>query len=291
MITITSLLLSLLAMSSHVTAPVTTRTVFVSVVDKAGQFISGLTPGDFVVKEGGQRRDVISVEPAGGTTRIVLLFEELLTRDTDSKLAVIRLIQRLQGRAEMSVVVAGMSNTTVVPFTADGAAVVVGINELARRPGSAYGHIVEGILDAARDLGGRPADRRIVIALTVDRAELVSVQPDEVFTALRNTGTSLYAIALRGPSEVPSLDTMIDAGARSQVLHDGSTQSGGRVAVLTQTTGFPAAMISIAEEILHQHKLVYQLPDGVKRDTRLSVSIARPGLTVRAPTRVSAEIR
>jgi hypothetical protein len=134
-------------------APITPRTVFVSVVDKSGQFVGDLKPADFVVKEGRQVRDLIGVDPAHVATRIVLLFEEGLTRDTDVKLAVIRLIQRMQDRAEMSIVVAGLANTTVVRFTGDGAMVVVGLNGLSRSPRPVGGHIVEGILEAAQSLG------------------------------------------------------------------------------------------------------------------------------------------
>jgi len=273
---------------AHIHAsPITTRLVFVSVVDKSGQFVDDLKPTDFVVKEGGQVRDVIGVEPARVPTRIVILFEEGLTRDTDVKLAVIRLIQRMQDRAEMSIVVAGLANTTVVPFSGNGATLVVGLNALSRSPRPVGGHIVEGILEAAKSLGAGGAERRLVIALTVDADELGSTQPDEVLTALRDTGTSLYAIALRGPAAPTSLGTLIEANGRSQVLGDGSSQSGGRLEVLTKTTGFPAAMISVADEILHQHKLTYQLPDGVKRSSRLEVSVARPGLRLRAPTRIA----
>ena len=125
---------------------VTARTVFVSVVDKAGPFIGDLTPADFAVKEGGKLRDVISVEPATGATKIAMLFEEGLIRDSDVRLAVLRLIQRMQDHAEMSVVVAGLSNTTVVPYTADGAALVVGMNGLLRGPHPLGGGTVDNLL-------------------------------------------------------------------------------------------------------------------------------------------------
>lgn len=277
-------LVALVAMSSA-SAAISRHSVFVSVTDRSGQFVSGLGPQDFLVKEGGQRRAVVEVAPANGSTAIVLLFEEGLIRDTDAKLAVMRLVQRIETRAEIAIVVAGLANTTMVPFTADTAALVVGMNAVSTVPRPLEGHIVEGILDAAHDLGARAADRRILIALTVDKAQIVSTEPDEVLTGLRRTGTMLYAIALRGQNDAPSVGTMIDAAARSRVLSDGSNESGGRMELLQRTSGFPAAMISMADEITHQLKVTYERPDGAKGGVKLEVAPASSALTVRAPRR------
>src|SRR3954466_11156534 len=59
--------------SGHATrAQVTTRAVFVSARDQAGQFVSTLTPADVSVKEDGKVRAVTAVEPAVGATKMVV---------------------------------------------------------------------------------------------------------------------------------------------------------------------------------------------------------------------------
>ena len=79
---------------------------------------------------------------------------------------------------------------------------------------------------------------------------------------------------------------MIDASIRPLILSRGSAQSGGRFELAARSSAFPDLMISIADEIRHQFKLTYQLPDGVKPNSRLSVAMTKVARTVRAPTRI-----
>jgi hypothetical protein len=55
---------------------------------------------------------------------------------------------------------------------------------------------------------------------------------------------------------------------------------------IAPTAGTLIDLQHLASELLQQYRLSYTLPAGVKPSDRLSVSIARKGLSVRAPTRI-----
>ena len=42
----------------------------------------------------------------------------------------------------------------------------------------------------------------------------------------------------------------------------------------------------LGDELMHQYLVTYTLPDGVKPSEKLSVSVKRKGVTLRAPTRI-----
>jgi len=267
--------------------PATRRVVFVSATDRNGRFVDDLTPADLVAKEGGTACHVLAVEPPGPATVATILIEEGLSRDTDVNMSVVRLVQKLQDRAQIALMVAGPSNAVVVPHTSDGAALIVGLNGITRSPRPAGGRLVEGIVQAAQDLQRRRAERRTLIAIAMEAPDVAATTREQAMSALRESGTTLFALALRGPNDTPQLDSMMDTSIRSWVMSEGSTQSGGRFEVVARTVAFPQASISVADEILHQVKVTYEVPDGITANGRLSITSTRPGVKVRAPTRLA----
>ena len=72
-----------------------------------------------------------------------------------------------------------------------------------------------------------------------------------------------------------------------EVLGDGPKHSGGLRGEIVATAGLVPDLQRLAEQLANQYDVSYVLPDGVKPDSRLAVSVKRRGLTVRAPTRIS----
>ena len=77
---------------------------------------------------------------------------------------------------------------------------------------------------------------------------------------------------------------MNDHAGREQVLGDGTRQSGGRRIDVTTTNAMPKALQQFANDLLAQYAITYALPDGVKPDRRLNVSVKRRGVSLRAPS-------
>ena len=68
------------------------------------------------------------------------------------------------------------------------------------------------------------------------------------------------------------------------MIGDGAKQSGGRRVEVTATIGVPKGLQQIADDLSAQYVIQYTLPDGVKPDRRLNVSLKRRGVSMRAPS-------
>jgi hypothetical protein len=75
-------------------------------------------------------------------------------------------------------------------------------------------------------------------------------------------------------------------GSSSLSIADGPQQSGGRRVPIMTLSGFQAGMQQVADDLSSQYLITYTLPDGVKTSDRITVSLKKPGATLRAPSRV-----
>ena len=72
----------------------------------------------------------------------------------------------------------------------------------------------------------------------------------------------------------------------SEVLGDGSTQSGGSRGEIVASAGIVAGLQQLAEELRTQYAVSFSRSDPPKSSDKLNVSVKRGGLTVRAPVRL-----
>ncbi len=82
-------------------------------------------------------------------------------------------------------------------------------------------------------------------------------------------------------------DWTVDQQNRNAVLGEGPKQSGGRRQELTVATGLSKALEAVADDLLNQYALVYAGATDAKPSRKLSVSVKRRGVTIRAPTRIA----
>jgi hypothetical protein len=264
--------------------PAQTRTVYVSVTDKAGVPVIDLSAADFVVKEGNRVRAVTGVALTTTPIRMAVLVADGGAGGFQQ--AVAALYQKLQGTAEMSIVRVLENSTPVVDYTTDGDAIFAGILTLGRRPNTwASGHLLEAIVERLRTLP-KPGYRPVLVVMRgISRVVRSTLEPDAVRELRRRTDARVYVIApygagtLGGPDGLPGLGLEV-------VLNDGASESGGRYhefngANLVNVAG------RIADELLSQHEVSYALPDGVTPSIRLEVTSTRSGVKVHAPTRIA----
>lgn len=263
------------------------RTVFVTVVDGDGRPVTGLTPADFRLRENNRDREIASVEPATESMRIALMVEESLTPTGGARQGVFEFIKVLQGKAEMSLVVVGLSNRTAVPFTTDVNALVQGLNDLPLNQRQQANHVPEGIADMARVFQKERSARPVMVVLALDTVQASNEQPQNVLNQLRDSNAQLHVVSVQTPQAVAGgSGEMLDAAGRQQVLGDGPRQSGGRQWPAPALTAVPKAMLAVANDLLNQYKITYTLPAGTQPSDRLNVTTSRRGVTLRAPTRI-----
>jgi len=261
------------AVPPRAAAEATTRTVFVTVTDSKGAAVTDLSAADFVVKEGGRAREITSAEPAKAGMRIAMLIDERLVADGPTRAGMFEFMKRLQAASEFSIITVGIRNTVVVDYTSDLNTHVAAINKFTLNPGP-VSNLLEGIGDFSKILAKqRPPRPVIVVVAAPSGGEVGGVLVDEALNALRQAGAMLNAVALGSGGD----------GA-GQVLDEGTRRSGGRRTNVAITTAIPNALNQIADDLSSQYQITYALPDGVKPDKRVSITVSRKGVTLRAPT-------
>ena len=264
----------------------TSRTVYVTVTDDNGAKVSDLTAANFKVKEGGKDREVVKAGPATAKPRLALMVEERLTADTQTRVGLFEFVKRMANSAEMSLVLIGLSNRTLVPFTSDANMLLRAINELTlnSQPTS---NLTECVADMAKVFQKEKPERPVIVVVAFSGGQAGGPSASSVLNDLRQSGATMYSVTF-GSASVAStsnnLSTMGDESYREQVLGDGAKHSGGRRAEVVTTAAIAKALQQVADDLAAQYAISYALPDGVKLDKRVTVNLDRRNLTLRAPS-------
>ncbi len=260
------------------------RTVYVSVTDSNGMPVPDLTPADFAVKEGGKERDIVKAAPATARMRLTVMAEERLLGDGGVRMGLFEFMKRLQPVSETAFITIGLRNKTIVDYTTDINAIVAGLNGLSLNP-PPQTNLTEGILDIGKAIERDRPERPVVVVVAVSGGQAGGASSNEVLNQLRQSGAGMFAVTIstsQGQSD--PLGSLADASNREQVIGDGAKQSGGRRVEVTSTIGVPKGLQQIANDLTAQYVIQYTLPDGVKPDRRLNVSLKRRGVSMRAPS-------
>jgi VWFA-related protein len=262
-------------------AEVVTRTVYVTATDSKGAAVTDLTAADFAVKEGGKPRDVVSAEPAKVKMRTAVMLDERLLGDGPTRKGLFEFLKRLQPTSEFAIITVGLRNQTVVDHTSDLNVIVAAINKFTLNPGP-ISNFSESVLDVTKKMTQERQERKerqerpvIVTVSLPGGGEVGSASVGDTLNSLRQSGAQLHAVTLTQST-----------GGSEQLLEDGAKQSGGRRLEVNGTTAIEGALQQIADALSAQYALTYTLPDGVKADKRVSISVTKKGVTLRAPTAI-----
>ena len=268
-----------------------TRHVYVSVFDSKNVPVTDLTAADVSVKENGKDRDVVSVVPASGPLQIAVLVDDNGTGIF--RYALGKFIEQLLGRAEFAISTVTPQTMKLIDYTANAQTLSAALAQLNARPGSNDGgQLLDGIAETAQELQKREARRPIILALTVGGQEHSTLPAHHVLDKLRQSGASLHVLtvvntALRSQPPATSAGALIGENMNlGLVLGDGPKQSGGFTHEIVAATGIANGLQQLAQMLRQQYLIEYTLPDGVTPGDKLSVSLKRKGLSIRAPTRI-----
>ncbi len=269
----------------------TVRTVYVTVLDKNGAPVEDLAADDFEVKEGGKAAVVEQARIAREPLQIALIVDDNGTGIFRSPLA--RFVQRMDGRAVMSVRSVTGQTMKLLDYTPRADLVLHAVTTLSARPATPDGgQLLEGISEAAVELDRLEAKRPVIIAFTVGGTEHSTVSSDQVLDQLRKSGAVLHVFsvansALRSTvTATAPRDLLQETMHLNRVLGDGPKQSGGTHQQIVASAGFLAGLGNLASELVSQYRVDYTLRPGAKKSDRLNVSVKRRGLIVRAPSKI-----
>jgi VWFA-related protein len=268
-----------------------TRTVYVSVLNKAGVPVTDLSADEFVIKEGGKDRAITGVGMTTVPLRIALVIDDNGTGIF--RYAVAKFIERLQGRAEFALSTVEGQHLKLVDYTTNLERLSTALSQLSARPATNDGgQLLEGIFETAKDLQKRRAPRAIIVVLTVGGEEHSTLPAHHVLDELEKSGAALNVIAinsstLRAMATVSKPSALLESNLNlSEVLGDGPKQSGGKREEIVASAGIVAGLQELAEALRNQYALSFSRPDRPKDTEKISISVKRSGLTVRAPVKL-----
>lgn len=261
-----------------------TRTVYVTITDDKGAPVPDLTASNFKVKEGGKDREVVKAEKATTKAHLAIMVEEKLIADSQTRMGLFEFVKRMNGMADMSLITMGLRNTTLVPFVSDPNVVLKAINELSLNP-QPTSNVTECIGDMAKVFQTEKPQRPVMVVVAMSGGQAGGPSASSILNDLRQSGATMFAATFGAAANNNSsnLGTMGDESFREQVLGDGSKNSGGHRIDVVTTAAFTKTLLQFADDLAAQYAISYSLPDGTKLDKRVSVSLDRKGLTMRAP--------
>ncbi len=264
--------------------PSRTRQVYVSVLARNDTPLAGLTRDDFVVREDGVAREVLTAERATAPVQIMLLVDDSAASDpsvADLRRGLNAFVDKLQGKGELGLVTIGERPTSVTELTSNLDAIKKGVNRIFAKPGSGA-YFLEGVSDVARGLQRRESARAHIVAVISEGVEFSNMDSTNVLDRLFASRATLHVLSIGRPSD--SVEDEIRQ--RNIVVADGTARTGGRRDQVLTPSALTETLQRLAAEILNQYLVTYGVPDALIPPERVEVSVKTPGATARARTRI-----
>lgn len=275
-----ALTLTLLAQEPAFRAGVDVVTVNVTVTDRSGHFISGLTQDDFTVFEDGQKRPVVYFEDEKTPVSLGILLDASGSM-AEAKFARLELARAVVSRlvthdldASAEWMFARFTSAVVVAreWTMERDAIVQPLRETRATGDTSLYDAIALSIPLVKD--GHFQKKALLVV--TDGGETRSlVTRDEVQQAIGESDVRVYGVGVR---------------AKIDALRKITDETGGRVEAVNDAAAIPAATARIADHLRHQYLLGYST-SGAKdgRPHAIRVEVHRNGLRTRHREQFLAE--
>ena len=255
------------------------RTLFVSAVDDQGEPVEGLGPDTFVIRESGQRREVLRVSRATEPIDIALLVDNSAAASAEITFfrdALSKFVAAMAPGNRIALVALADRPTVFVEYTNDPERLAAGIGRLFAMSSSGM-TLMDGVVETARGLEKREGPRAVIIPVITDGVEFTNRYSRDVVGSLARSSAALHAVMV---GRFPHSDEH-SLRERSFFLDDGPRASGGQRITLLAPHALTDSMQRLARELSAQYKVVYGRPDSLIQSDAYEVTSARPGVTMR----------
>jgi VWFA-related protein len=267
--------------ANPVWAQATERTVYASVVDKNDAPISGLSVGEFVVREDDAAREVLRVSTATEPMQIAVLVDTSQAMEEhmlDVRNALRAFFKQMAGKHDIALIGLGERPTVLSDYTRDAARLDKSVGSVFSRSGSGT-YILDGIVEASEGMRRRKAARPHIIVYAARGPEFSERYHQSVIDALRESGATLHTLMLTKPGAA--------MGSREEqelakAVAEGTRATGGRRDDLLTPMALSDRLQSLGNELEQQYQVVYARPSRLVPPKSMEVSVKRPSVTVRA---------
>jgi hypothetical protein len=170
-------------------------------------------------------------------------------------------------QAELAIYDLGGAAVMTVPFTSSTAQVEAALGRLVPSE-RASSVLLEGLVDAAKQLAGHPAPRRAIVSVTFASPEASTIHPRNVAEAVQKTGAAYWPVAIRGidnPSAFQAGANASDnatAPTREVLFASLPDLTGGMRITAVSTTALETLLKRLADVLTAQYEVTYERPDG-----------------------------
>ena len=276
-----SLALALVLPSSTVWAQATERTVYASVVDRNDAPVTGLSAGEFIVREDDTAREVLRVAPATEPMQIAVLVDTSQAMEEhmlDVRTALRGFFKEMAGKHDIALIGLGERPTVLSDYTRDGARLEKAVGSVFARTGSGT-YIMDAIVETSNGMQRRKAARPHIIVYAARGPEFSERSHQSVVDALRESGATLHTLMLNksggmmGSREEQEL---------AQAVANGTKVTGGRRDDLLTPMALSDRLLSLGKELENQYQVVYARPSRLVPPKTMEITAKRPSVTVRA---------
>jgi hypothetical protein len=249
------------------------RTVLATVVDTRGRSIVDLEADDFVIRETGKLRDVLSVRVADYPIVLVLDNGPGAGRDLD---AIRQAAARFIGRVGRRPVGVALSDPPRLIATLDDDRAVV-MERLGHVTTSASTEgLFQSIVNAARTVQETGAPFSAVVVVSATPAATV---PPEVLTPILESGAAVHVIINR---EGPAGAAGESAGRPSETLRVLTQETHGQFTTIYSAASYQVALDRLADRLAPELMVEYVVPVGSSSGNDVSLGVRIPGARVNA---------
>jgi hypothetical protein len=257
------------------------RAIYVSVLDKDGAPVPDLQPTDIVVREDNVAREILQIAPATEPMQIAILVDDSQAAEPhirDYREAIPEFIKALTAdtqagsRHEIALITLGERPTIKADYTVEPQRVLTAASRIFATTGSGT-YLLDAMIEVSQGIVKRRAPHPVIVAIVTEGVDLSNRHYKQVLEPLEASGAAFHVIVLGRP--------MNQAEDRSIVLAEGPRLSGGSYDNLLLSTALTSRLKQLAAELTHQFRVTYARPDRLIPPERVTVTAARPGLTVR----------
>lgn len=265
--------LTMLAAPIAVFAQADARVFYASVVDKDGEPVLDLSLKDFIVREDGHAREILSVARDRDPLQIALLVDNSVSmRPQLSQLrkAVMAFIDATRDDVQLALITLAERPTILVGYTSDRAALRKAAEGIFSYEAANY--LLDGISETSQGLMKRTTWRSAIAVITGIGPEMSYRQYTEALRFFRAGGASLHVL---------QLGMGVREQGREIVISKGTAETGGRFEDVLLPTALELKSRQLATELSNQYRVTYARPSRLVPPSKIEVRVKRTDLRAR----------